>query len=133
MFIRDGTPSGFSTISTGFTVFIVRHIFNWLNCRDNTFVTVTTSHLVTRLNTTFNRKINFNNLLGRQVQVITLSDFATFVFKLLVEVSFNFSVLISDLIKFSLSVFVFKNECRTTFHEVCHQALLQSMPIRFEQ
>ena len=37
------------------TVFIVWHIFYWLNSRDNTLVTVTSRHFITRLDVAFNR------------------------------------------------------------------------------
>ena len=50
-------PVGSSTMSTGLPF---RHMacLQQANVRDNTFVTVTTRHLVTRLDSTFNRKIN---------------------------------------------------------------------------
>jgi hypothetical protein len=56
------------------------------NHRDHTFVTVTTRHFVTRLDATFNAKINFTTFNTPWVKVIACSDFAFFIFKF----GFNF-------------------------------------------
>ena len=42
------------------TAFIVRHVFNRLDHRNNTFVTMTSSHLVSWLDTTLNSKVDLN-------------------------------------------------------------------------
>ena len=49
-----------------------RHIFDWDNLGDNTFVTVTTGHLVTRLQAAFNRHVNLDHFLHTWRQLVTL-------------------------------------------------------------
>lgn len=62
-------------------VFIVRHIFDRVDLRDNTLVTVTACHFVTGLNLTFNGQIHFDNLQHARCQIVALSDFAAFRFE----------------------------------------------------
>ena len=62
-FIRDGTPSRLSTISTGRAIGHVRHVFHRQNARDDALVTVTTGHLVARLQTALDGHIDLDHLL----------------------------------------------------------------------
>ena len=88
------------------TVFIVRHIFDRVDLRNYTLVTVTTCHLVTRLDTAFNRQIYLNNLQHARCQIVALSDFAAFRFEFFLELVFQFVVLLSQLLQLILFLFV---------------------------
>src|SRR5690606_28146060 len=68
-----------------YAVFVVRHIFDRFNRGDNTFVTVTTSHLVTRLDLPFDRQIHLNDFQHARRQVIALLQLALLVFELVVQ------------------------------------------------
>ena len=87
-------------------VFIVRHIFDRVDLRNYTLVTVTTCHLVTRLDTAFNRQIYLNNLQHARCQIVALSDFAAFRFEFFLELVFQFVVLLSQLLQLILFLFV---------------------------
>ena len=50
MFIREGTPSGFSTMSSGTSVWKEWHIFYRKYTGNNTLVTMTSGHLITNGN-----------------------------------------------------------------------------------
>jgi hypothetical protein len=81
MFIRDGTPSGFSTMSTGVPLGGVWHIFDRHDLGDNTLVTVTTRHLVTWLETTLNSQIHLDDLQHARRQIVTLGHLLTLFFE----------------------------------------------------
>ena len=63
---------------------VIRHVFYRHNYRDNTLVTMTTGHLVARLNATLDSEVNFNDLQYTRSQIITLSEFLSLVFEALV-------------------------------------------------
>ena len=88
------------------TVSIVRHIFDRVDLRDNTLVTVTTCHLITRLDLTFNGQIHLNNLQHAWCQIVALSDFAAFRFEFFLELVFQFVILLSQLFQLILFLFV---------------------------
>src|SRR5690606_30414190 len=88
------------------TVSIVRHIFDRVDLRDNTLVTVTTCHLITRLDLTFNSQIHLNNLQHAWCQIVALSDFAAFRFEFFLELVFQFVILLSQLFQLILFLFV---------------------------
>ena len=88
------------------TVSIVWHIFDRVDLRDYTLVTVTTCHLITRLDPTFNRQINLNNLQHARCQIVALSDFTAFCFEFFLEFVFQFVVLLSQLLQLILFLFV---------------------------
>ena len=67
------------------TVGIVRHVFDRHDHRDHTFVTVTTGHLVTRLDATADCQVNLDDLQNAWRQVITLLQLALLVFELVVQ------------------------------------------------
>ncbi|MNC02411.1 hypothetical protein D3C75_497860 [compost metagenome] len=87
-------------------VSIVRHILDRVDLGDNTFVTVTTCHFITRLDLTFNSQIHFNNLQHAWCQIVALSDFAAFRFEFFLELVFQFVVLLSQLFQLILFLFV---------------------------
>ncbi len=75
MFIRDGTPSGLSTISAGrTTIRHVRHIFNRADLENHT-IAVTTGHLVTRLQATTLSNIDLDHLQDTRGQFVTTGSF----------------------------------------------------------
>ena len=67
------------------TVGVVRHVFNRHDNRDNTFVTVTAGHLVTRLDATADCQVNLDDLQYAWCQVIALLQLALLVFELVVQ------------------------------------------------
>ncbi len=67
------------------TVLVVRHVFNRHDDRDYTFVTVTTGHLVARLDAATNGKVDLDDLQYARRQVIALLQFALLVFELVVQ------------------------------------------------
>ena len=66
-----------------FAVLVIRHIFDRHHHRDNTLVTVTARHLVARLDTTLDRKVNLNDLQYAGRKIITLLQLAFLIFKAL--------------------------------------------------
>ena len=54
------------------TFFIVWHIFDRHDHRDNTFVTMASCHFVTRLNATFNSKIDLYDLKHAWGEIVAL-------------------------------------------------------------
>ena len=69
----------------GVTIFVKRHILHRLDHRDHTFVTVTSSHFVTWLNTTLDRQIDLHNLEDTRRQVIAALQLAFAFVKLFIE------------------------------------------------
>ena len=67
------------------TLRIVRHIFNRFDRRDNTLVTMTSGHLVARLQMTLDRHINLNDLQYARGKIIALLKLALLVFIFLVK------------------------------------------------
>lgn len=67
------------------TVGVMRHVFDRHDHRDHTLVTVTTSHLVTRLDATADGQVNLDDLQYARRQVIALLQLALLVFELVVE------------------------------------------------
>ncbi len=67
------------------TVGIVRHVFNRHDHGDHTFVTVTTGHLVARLDTTADGKVNLDDLEYTWSKIIALLQLALLVFELVVK------------------------------------------------
>ena len=67
-------------------ILVVRHVFDRFDNRDDTFVTMTTSHLVTRLNTTLNREINLNSLQYTGRKIITTLQLAALLFETCIKV-----------------------------------------------
>ena len=65
----------------GITVHIVRHVLNRHDRGDNTLVTVTAGHLVARLDTTLDSKIDLNDFQDTRCKIITLLELAFFVVK----------------------------------------------------
>src|SRR5690554_3860761 len=65
----------------GGTVLVVRHIFNRHNRGDNTLVTVTTGHLVARLNTTLDSQVHLDDLQHARGKVVALLQLAFLVIK----------------------------------------------------
>ena len=61
MFIRDGTPSGFSTISSGRAVRQERHILLRKNTGNDTLVSVTARHLIADGNLALLCDVNADN------------------------------------------------------------------------
>ena len=57
MFIRDGTPNGFSTMSSGRAVRQERHILLRQNAGNDTLVAVTACHLIADRDLTLLRDI----------------------------------------------------------------------------
>ena len=88
------------------TVSIVRHIFDRVDLRDNTLVTVTTRHLITRLDTAFNGQVYLNNLQHARCQIVALGDFTAFRFEFFLELVFQFVILLSQLLQLILFLFV---------------------------
>ncbi len=67
------------------TVGVVRHVFDRHDYRDDTLVTVTTGHLVTRLDATANCQVDLDDLQYARSQVIALLQLALLVFELVVQ------------------------------------------------
>ncbi|SVK46316.1 Uncharacterised protein [Acinetobacter baumannii] len=63
-------------------------------------------HLVTRLDLTFNGQINLDDFQYARRQIVALSDLTTLGFQLLLEVGFQFVVLLSQLLQLVLLLFV---------------------------
>ena len=61
MFIREGTPRGFRTMSSGRTVSQEWHIFLRQDSGNNTLITMTTCHLIADRNLTFLSDVAANN------------------------------------------------------------------------
>lgn len=64
---------------------IVRHVFNRHDHGDHTLVTVTTGHLVARLDATTDCQVNLDDFQHAWSQVIALLQFALLVFELVVQ------------------------------------------------
>ena len=77
---------------------------------DNTLVTVTARHLVTRLDATLDGQINLDDLRYARRQIIALDDLATFVLEFLVELGLQLNVLFSDLLQLDLLGFIFDGQ-----------------------
>ena len=60
------------------TEFIVRHVFHRHDDGDNTLVTVTTSHLVTRLNATLDGKVDLNDFENTWCHIVTSLEVSSF-------------------------------------------------------
>ena len=69
------------------TLLVIRHVFFWHNNGNNTLVTVTASHLVTRLDGTFDCQIHFHNLKHARRQIVALSQLSLLVFKPLIQIN----------------------------------------------
>ena len=53
------------------TVLVIRHVFHRYDHGNNTFVTMTSGHLVTRLNATFNGHIHLDHLQNTRREIVT--------------------------------------------------------------
>ena len=62
MFMRDGTPSGFSTMSTGVPFGHERHVLDRHDRRDHALVAVAAGHLVAGLHAALHREIDLDHL-----------------------------------------------------------------------
>src|SRR5690606_33102714 len=69
----------------GGTVGHVRHVFNRGNARNNTLVTVTTGHLVTRLQTTLHSQVNLDHLEHARRQLVALRKLLALLFERQIE------------------------------------------------
>src|SRR5690606_16606839 len=67
------------------TVGVVRHVFNRHDHRDHTLVTVTTGHLVTRLDAAADGQVDLDDLQYTRSEVVALLQLALLVFELVVE------------------------------------------------
>ena len=91
-------------------VLVMGHILDRTDLGDNTLVTVTTRHLVTRLDATLDGQIDLDDLQYARRQVIALDDLATLVLEFLVELSLQLNVLFSDLFQLDLLGFIFDGQ-----------------------
>ncbi len=64
---------------------VVRHVFDRHDHRDDTLVTVTTGHLVARLDTPLDRQVDLDDLQHARGQIVALLQLALLVFELVVE------------------------------------------------
>ncbi len=60
--MRDGTPSGLSTMSTGVPSSRIRHVLDRHDARDHALVAVTAGHLVARLDLALGRDEDLDHL-----------------------------------------------------------------------
>jgi hypothetical protein len=71
-FMRDGTPSGLSTMSTGLAVLVEGHVLDGHDHGDHALVAVTAGHLVTGLDAPLDRQIDLDDLEHARRQVVAL-------------------------------------------------------------
>ena len=64
---------------------VERHVFDGHDRGDNTFVTVTTGHLVTGLDTTLHRHVDLDDFQHARREIVALGQFALLVFETLVH------------------------------------------------
>ncbi|MNO49928.1 hypothetical protein D3C76_402890 [compost metagenome] len=89
---------------------VMGHVLDRADLGDNTLVTVTARHLVTRLDATLDCQVNLDDFQYARRQIITLDNLATLVLELLVEVGFQLDVLFGDLLQFDLLGFIFDGQ-----------------------
>ena len=63
------------------SLLVIGHIFLRHDNRNHTFIAVATSHLVSGLDSTFDRQIHLDNLQYARRKVVTLGEFFLLVFK----------------------------------------------------
>ena len=73
-FMRDGTPSGFSTMSTGVPSLEVRHVFDRHDGRDHTLVAVAAGHLVAGLHAALDGQVDLDHLEHARGEVVAASE-----------------------------------------------------------
>jgi hypothetical protein len=68
--MRDGTPSGFSTISTGVAVLVEGHVFDRHDHRDHALVAVPAGHLVAGLHATLDGQVDLDDLQHARREIV---------------------------------------------------------------
>ncbi len=72
MFIREGTPSGFSTISSGRAVGQERHVLLAQNAGDDALVAVTAGHLVAHGNLSLLGDVDAHHAVDARRQLVVI-------------------------------------------------------------
>ena len=85
MFIRDGTPSGFSTMSTGRPFVVERHVFDRHDHRHDALVAVAAGHLVARLDAAFDGEVHLHHLEHARSEIVARGDLGLLGLEALVE------------------------------------------------
>ena len=85
MFMRDGTPSGFSTMSTGRPSAVVRHVLDRHDHRHHALVAVAAGHLVARLDAALHGQVHLDHLQHARREVVARGDLGLLVLEALVE------------------------------------------------
>ena len=83
MFIREGTPSGFNTMSTGVPSAMYGMSSHRNDGGDHALVAVTAGHLVARLHAAFHRQVHLDHLEHAWRQIIARGDLGSLLLKAL--------------------------------------------------